>query len=196
MTQRTGGALHADLFDQPGHLFRRAQQISVSMFLDAVGRDVTPVQYAILRMLQDRPGIDQVTLAREVALDTSTTADIAARLGAPDLTVIDARATPRFRGEVEPLDPVAGHIPGALNRPFALNLDGQGRFKPAALLRQEFEDLLAGRDPTSVVHHCGSGVSALPNLLAMAVAGLGTTALYPGSWSAWCNTPGSPIAKS
>lgn len=124
------------------------------------------------------------------------TADIAARLGAPDLTVIDARATPRFRGEVEPLDPVAGHIPGALNRPFALNLDGQGRFKPAALLRQEFEDLLAGRDPASVVHHCGSGVSALPNLLAMAVAGLGTTALYPGSWSAWCNTPGSPIAKS
>ena len=127
------------------------------------------------------------------ALDT---AQIAAKLGGADLTVIDARATPRFRGEVEPLDPVAGHIPGALNRPFASNLDAQGRFKPAAQLREEFEALLAGRDPAGVVHQCGSGVSALPNLLAMAVAGLGTTALYPGSWSAWCNTPGTPRAQS
>lgn len=79
---RPGGALSSDLYDQPGHLIRRAQQIAVSMFLDAVGRDVTPVQYAVLRMLHERPGIDQVTLAREVALDTSTTADIAARLEA------------------------------------------------------------------------------------------------------------------
>jgi DNA-binding MarR family transcriptional regulator len=74
------GSVHADLFEQPGHLIRRAQQISVSMFLDAVGRDVTPVQYAVLRMLQERPGIDQVTLASAVALDTSTTAELAARL--------------------------------------------------------------------------------------------------------------------
>jgi len=73
-------ALSIDLFEQPGHLIRRAQQIAVAMFVEALGRDVTPVQYAILRMLQERPGIDQVTLAREVALDTSTTADIAARL--------------------------------------------------------------------------------------------------------------------
>ena len=72
--------LSIDLYEQPGHLIRRAQQIAVSMFFDALGRDVTPVQYAVLRMLQERPGIDQVTLAREVALDTSTTADIAARL--------------------------------------------------------------------------------------------------------------------
>ncbi len=71
------------------------------------------------------------------------------------LTLIDARATPRFRGEVEPLDPVAGHIPGALNQPFAQNLDAQGFFKPAQVLRAEFEALLAGRDPASVVHHCG-----------------------------------------
>jgi thiosulfate/3-mercaptopyruvate sulfurtransferase len=124
------------------------------------------------------------------------TASIQARLGDAGLTIIDARAQPRFRGEIEPLDPVAGHIPGALNRPFAANLGPEGTFKPAAELRQEFEALLAGRDPASVVHHCGSGVSALPNLLAMAVAGLGTTALYPGSWSAWCNTPGTPRAKS
>ena len=80
MTPAPVDALDRDLYDQPGHLIRRAQQIAVSMFLDAVGRDVTPVQYAVMRMLQERPGIDQVTLAREVALDTSTTADIAARL--------------------------------------------------------------------------------------------------------------------
>ena len=82
MTPEPADALDRDLYDQPGHLIRRAQQIAVSMFLDAVGRDVTPVQYAVMRMLQERPGIDQVTLAREVALDTSTTADIAARLEA------------------------------------------------------------------------------------------------------------------
>jgi thiosulfate/3-mercaptopyruvate sulfurtransferase len=89
---------------------------------------------------------------------------------------------------------VAGHIPGALNRPFAENIGPDGLFKSAAQLRAEFEQLLAGRDPASVVHHCGSGVSAIPNLLAMEVAGLGRTALYPGSWSEWCNTPGAPCA--
>lgn len=80
MSGGSSSALDDDLYAQPGHLIRRAQQIAVSMFLDAVGHDVTPVQYAVLRMLQERPGIDQVTLAREVALDTSTTADLAARL--------------------------------------------------------------------------------------------------------------------
>ena len=124
---------------------------------------------------------------------TDTTA-IAQRLGNPSLTLLDARAAARFRGEVEPLDPVAGHIPGALNRPFTENIGPDGRFKPATQLRAEFEQLLAGRDPGSVVHHCGSGVSAIPNLLAMEVAGLGCTALYPGSWSEWCNTPGVPCA--
>ncbi|MDT7836155.1 MarR family winged helix-turn-helix transcriptional regulator [Aquabacterium sp. OR-4] len=72
--------LDLELYAQPGHLIRRAQQIAVAMFAEAIGRDVTPVQYAVLRMLQERPGIDQVTLAREVALDNSSTADIAARL--------------------------------------------------------------------------------------------------------------------
>ena len=117
------------------------------------------------------------------------------QLGRPAQTLIDARGTPRYRGEVEPLDPVAGHIPGALNRPFGGNLDANGFFKPAGQLRAEFEALLAGRDPATVVHHCGSGVSAIPNLLAMEVAGLGRTALYAGSWSAWCNTPGLPCAQ-
>jgi thiosulfate/3-mercaptopyruvate sulfurtransferase len=116
-------------------------------------------------------------------------------LGHPGQSVLDARAAPRFRGEVEPLDPVAGHIPGALNRPFVLNIGEDGRFKPAAVLRQEFDTLLAGRDPASVVHHCGSGVSAIPNLLGMEIAGLGRAALFAGSWSEWCNTPGLPVAQ-
>lgn len=122
--------------------------------------------------------------------------DIARRLGQPDLTLIDARAAARFRGEVEPLDPVAGHIPGALNRPFADNIGPDGRFKPADELRADFRRLLAGRDPASVVHHCGSGVSAIPNLLAMEIAGLGRSALFPGSWSEWCHIPGLPCARS
>lgn len=122
--------------------------------------------------------------------------EILAAIGSPDLTLIDARAAARFRGEVEPLDPVAGHIPGALNRPFVDNLGPDGRFKPAGQLRAEFDQLLAGRDPATVVHHCGSGVSAIPNLLAMEVAGLGRTALFPGSWSEWSTTPGLPCARS
>jgi thiosulfate/3-mercaptopyruvate sulfurtransferase len=126
---------------------------------------------------------------------TASTASLAQRLGSPGLTLIDARAPARFRGEVEPLDPVAGHIPGALNRPFTDNIGPDGRFKPAAQLRAEFEQLLAGRDPASVVHHCGSGVTAIPNLLAMELAGLGRSALYPGSWSEWCTTPGTPRAR-
>ena len=108
---------------------------------------------------------------------------------------VDARAPARYRGEVEPLDPVAGHIPGALNRPFTSNIGADGRFKPAAELRAEFDALLAGHDPATVVHQCGSGVSAIPNLLAMEIAGLGRSALFPGSWSEWCNTPGLPVAK-
>lgn len=124
-----------------------------------------------------------------------TANDVLAHLDQPDQTLIDARATPRYRGEVEPLDPVAGHIPGALNRPFGLNLDEQGRFKPVATLRAEFESLLAGRDPASVVHQCGSGVSAVPNLLAMEVAGFAPTRLFAGSWSEWCRDPSRPVAK-
>lgn len=125
----------------------------------------------------------------------ATTREVQQRLGQPAQTLIDARAAPRFRGEVEPLDPVAGHIPGALNRPFSQNIGADGKFKPAAQLRQEFEALLAGRDPRGVVHHCGSGVSAVPNLIAMEVAGLGPTALYAGSWSEWCSDRSRPVEK-
>ncbi|WP_047473159.1 sulfurtransferase, partial [Delftia sp. ZNC0008] len=116
-------------------------------------------------------------------------------LGSAGQTVVDARAPARYRGEVEPLDPVAGHIPGALNRPFTENIAADGRFKPAALLRAEFDRLLAGRDPASVVHQCGSGVSALPNLLAMRIAGLPPARLFAGSWSEWCSDPKRPVER-
>ena len=96
---------------------------------------------------------------------------------------------------MEPLDPVAGHIPGALNRPFSDNFGADGRFKSAAALKAEFDALLAGRDAAGVVHHCGSGVSAVPNVLAMELAGYAPAGLYAGSWSEWCRTPGLPCAK-
>jgi thiosulfate/3-mercaptopyruvate sulfurtransferase len=125
----------------------------------------------------------------------ATTRDVLAHLGKPDQTLIDARAAPRFRGEVEPLDPVAGHIPGALNRPSGDNMAPDGRFKAPAQLRAEFEKLLNGRDPATVVNHCGSGVSAVPNIIAMELAGLGRTTLYAGSWSEWSRDPSRPVAK-
>ena len=124
----------------------------------------------------------------------ATTDDVLKHLELPDQTLIDARAPARFRGEVEPLDPVAGHIPGALNRPFAENLGPDGKFKSPEQLKTEFEALLGGRRPSTVVHHCGSGVSAIPNLLAMEIAGLGRSALYAGSWSEWCANPDRPVA--
>ncbi len=114
-----------------------------------------------------------------------------ARLGTP--LVLDARAPERYRGEVEPLDRVAGHIPGARNRFFKDNLQPDGRFKPAQQLRAEFEQLLQGRAPAEVVHQCGSGATACHNLLAMEVAGLGGGSLYPGSWSEWSHDPARPV---
>lgn len=125
----------------------------------------------------------------------AATKDVERGLATPGQVLIDARGAPRFKGEVEPLDPVAGHIPGALNRPFSQNLGADGKFKPAALLKAEFDQLLQGRDASAVVHHCGSGVSAVPNLIAMELAGFPPTALYAGSWSEWCRDPTRPVAK-
>lgn len=120
---------------------------------------------------------------------------VLARLGQAGQTVVDARAEPRYRGEVEPLDPVAGHIPGALNRPYTLNMTPEGRFKPAEQLREEFEALLKGRSASSVVHQCGSGVTATANLLAMEIAGMGRAPLFAGSWSQWCSDPARPVER-
>jgi len=109
--------------------------------------------------------------------------------------LIDARAGERFRGEVEPLDAQAGHIPGALNRPFTQNLGADGRFKPAAELHADFVALLGAQRPGEVVHQCGSGVTACHNLLAMETAGLAGSRLYPGSWSEWSADPTRPVAR-
>lgn len=129
-------------------------------------------------------------------LETLKTVDqVESDLGQPTQTLIDARAPARYRGEVEPMDPVAGHIPGALNRPFASNIAADGRFKPAALLKAEFDELLAGRNPATIVHQCGSGVSATPNVLAMRIAGFAPTALFAGSWSEWCSQPNRPFER-
>jgi thiosulfate/3-mercaptopyruvate sulfurtransferase len=128
---------------------------------------------------------------RAPAMPTVSAAELLAQLGRRP--VLDARAGERFRGEVEPLDPVAGHIPGALNRFFKGNLQADGRFKPAAALRAEFEPLHAA--PAQLVHQCGSGVTACHNLLAMEHAGLTGSALYPGSWSEWCADPARPVAR-
>lgn len=121
-------------------------------------------------------------------------ATLLARLGR--VRLIDARAAERFRGDVEPLDKAAGHIPGASNRFFKDNLGPDGRFKPAEQLRAEFAALLAPYAAADVVHQCGSGVTACHNLLAMTHAGLGDGVLYPGSWSEWSSDPARPIAKA
>ena len=120
-------------------------------------------------------------------------ADILQSLRNDDLLVLDARASQRFTGEVEMLDTRAGHIPGSLNRPFGANLALGGRFKDGQHLRKEFSDLLQDRQPVSVAHTCGSGVTACHNLFAMGLAGLAGSRLYPGSWSEWIRDPDRPI---
>jgi thiosulfate/3-mercaptopyruvate sulfurtransferase len=113
---------------------------------------------------------------------------------APGRVLLDARGAPRYRGEVEPIDRVGGHVPGALNRPFAENLAADGRFKPPLVLREEFLALLGTHVPGDVVHMCGSGVTACHNLLAMERAGLSGSRLYAPSWSGWVSDPDRPIA--
>ena len=112
-----------------------------------------------------------------------------------EVLVMDARSPDRFRGENETLDPVAGHIPGAVNRFFRSNLAEDGRFKAAAELKREFASALGTRSSARVVHQCGSGVTACHNLLAMEIAGLRGSILYPGSWSEWCSDPARPVAR-
>ncbi|GAB2569990.1 sulfurtransferase [Dyella jejuensis] len=108
--------------------------------------------------------------------------------------LLDARATPRYRGEVEPLDRAAGHVPGAANRPFSDNLQADGHFKSPAMLRQEFLAVIGDHAPGQVVHMCGSGVTACHNLLAMEHAGLSGSRLYAPSWSGWVSDASRPVA--
>ena len=130
-------------------------------------------------------GLDEAVIDAERVLATRSD---------PATVLIDARAAERYEGRVEPLDPVAGHIPGALNRPWQSNLR-DGRFKPAAELRAEFEALLADHAPSQVIHQCGSGVTAAHNMLAMRIAGLPGSALYAGSWSEWIRDPARPVVR-
>jgi thiosulfate/3-mercaptopyruvate sulfurtransferase len=152
------------------------------------GRPITAdppsVRPARFVAMTPRPVISSADILRDLSSHSSN-----------PLTIIDARAPERFRGDIEPLDPVAGHIPGAINRPYGANLTPQQTFKPAELLRAEFEAQLDGAPSSSVVHQCGSGVTACHNLLAMDVAGLPGSRLYPGSWSEWIADPTRPVAR-
>jgi len=124
-------------------------------------------------------------------VDTET---VLAEMNRPEVLLLDARAQERHRGEVEPFDPVPGHIPGSANRFFRANVDSKAfRFLPPEQLREEFTALLAGRAPESVIHYCGSGVTACHNILAMVHAGFPFGRLYPGSWSEWCADPSRPV---
>ena len=124
----------------------------------------------------------------------ATTAEVAELLRDPRHLLVDARAPERYSGLVEPIDAVAGHVPGAENHPFSMNLGADGRFLPAPELRHRWHSRLGSRDPKQVVAMCGSGVTACHNLLSLAVAGLTGARLYAGSWSEWIRDPTRPIA--
>lgn len=132
--------------------------------------------------------------ARASLVDMVDAAAVLAR--SADTLLIDARATERYEGRVEPIDPVAGHVPGAVNRFWQTNLSSpNGSFKPSDALRAEFDALLAGRRPQQVLQMCGSGVTAAHNVLAMEYAGLPGSRLYAGSWSEWIRDPQRPVTK-
>ena len=131
--------------------------------------------------------------ARRSLMPLVTVDQVVQSLGTDDRTLLDARTPERFRGEEEPIDPVAGHIPGALNRPWQSNLKTDQTFKSAAELRSEFESALGPRAPAQITHQCGSGVTACHNVFAMELAGLRGSSLYSGSWSEWIADRSRPI---
>lgn len=142
------------------------------------------------------PSPSPTRFERRLSLNESidTAAVLRAVEGESDWRLVDARAPERFRGEVEPIDPVAGHVPGAVNRPFAENLDARGRFLRPEILRERFATIASGR-ADRVAHYCGSGVTACHNVLAMEYAGLGGSRLYAGSWSEWIRDPSHPVTR-
>ena len=132
----------------------------------------------------------------DFVLEAGMTVDAAfvlSQLGDSASVVLDARSPERYLGEQEPLDPVAGHIPGAVNRPFKSNLNADGTFRPAGPLRAEYLELLQDRAPSQMVHQCGSGITACHNLFAMELVGLKGSRLYPGSWSEWVADRSRPV---
>lgn len=151
-------------------------------------------QRAGYRVTDNKPIVPPATFRWHLREKPVDAAYVETHLGDPEVLLLDARAADRFRGENETLDPVAGHIPGAINRPFRENLAGDGRFKPAHQLRQELATLLRDRPAENVVAYCGSGVTACHNLLALELADLRGARLYAGSWSEWCAQPRRPIA--
>lgn len=152
-------------------------------FVRAGGSLVDTLPEILPRSFELRPGVSSVDAGF-----------VLSNLASREALVVDARSPDRFRGENETLDPVGGHIPGARNRFFRNNLERDGSFKLPAVLREEFLEVLGGRPATEVIHQCGSGVTACHNLLAMEVAGLSGSRLYPGSWSEWCADHSRPVA--
>jgi len=156
----------------------------------AVSRDsapVRPARFVAGRTLQ--------TVAELASVQAYAAAALAGRAApASGALVLDARAPDRYEGRNETLDPVGGHIPGAHNRFWKLNLDTRGRFKPGAQLRAEYTALLGARAPAEVILQCGSGVTACHDALALHLAGLQGAALFPGSWSQWVADPARPVA--
>lgn len=124
-----------------------------------------------------------------------TTDEVAASLGKAGPLLVDARGAERFEGRVEPIDPVAGHVPGAVNHPSSWNLGPDGRFLPPVALQERWRETLGARAPTDVACMCGSGVSACHHLLALEHAGLPGARLYPGSWSEWVRDPSRPVSR-
>jgi thiosulfate/3-mercaptopyruvate sulfurtransferase len=143
----------------------------------------------------DVPQVTPATLPVRRVGPTVDADAVLASLADRSLVIVDARAPERYRGEVEPMDPLPGRIPGSLNRPASQNLGADSTFKPPHVLRAEFERLLAGAPDDRVVHSCGSGVTACHNVLAMEVAGFAPTRLYPGSWSEWIADRSRPVEK-
>jgi thiosulfate/3-mercaptopyruvate sulfurtransferase len=144
----------------------------------------TPVT---LKITPPAPAVDNAAVL--------SAAQVTALLADPRRLLVDARAAERYAGHIEPIDAVAGHIAGAVNHPFTLNLDADGHFLPPEQLRERWQPQLQGRSPTDVVAMCGSGVTACHNLLSLEIAGLSGAKLYAGSWSEWIRDPSRPIAR-
>jgi len=164
-------------------------------------RSVAVLDGGLAKWLKEGRPVDAVlpqpkpsTYASKKTAGTLDAGAVAANL--KNLFLLDARAPARYRGEQEPIDPVAGHIPGAKNRFNMDNVLPDGTFKHSDALKGEFLAVLKNQKPEDVVHYCGSGVSACHNLLAMEVAGLPGGKLYPGSWSEWIADPARPRGKA